>query len=333
MVVIQISSEVDIYKARRIGRETAKKVGFDASSAVLFEIAISELASNIVKHAGSGTIRLEPVENGLVVVSEDKGRGITDIERALTAGKSTKGLGIGLAGVKRLMDQVEIESAENRGTRIIARKWKERPPHLIPHKQDNSVPVDGRMQYGVISIPILGSRVNGDGYVIREFDNKALICVIDGLGHGEKAYEVAQKAVDAIQQHWASGLPDIIESCHKALLRTRGGVIGLAKVNFETSELSYLGVGNIGIRVFGRNLVKPFSAPGIVGHHFKNLKVQRFPYCRGDTLTLYSDGVSDRFHSSWKELEREEVQDTAEAINRLFGKDHDDTTIIVAKEK
>ncbi|MBF0509457.1 MAG: SpoIIE family protein phosphatase [Deltaproteobacteria bacterium] len=332
MVIIPISSDIDVFKAKRAGRQTAKDVGFDASECALVEIAISELATNIIKHAVSGTISIDEILDGLEIISEDLGRGIAELEWAIKSGKSAKGLGIGLAGVKRVMDQVEIISGQGRGARIIARKWKVKPEHLLRPKQEYSVPQAGVMKYGVISIPALGSELNGDAYVIKEFDQTALIAVIDGLGHGEKAYVVAQEAADYVQKNYTNDIGLIIEKCHEALRGTRGVVMALARVDFEASQLTTAGVGNIGMKVIGKNLIKPFSVAGIVGHNLRKLIVQEFLYSKGDTIFMYSDGVSDRFDSEEPELTKMKPQEAAEAIVRRFGKDKDDTTIVVARE-
>ncbi len=333
MVIIPIKSDIDVFGARREGRRMAEEIGFNSSNKASVEIAISELASNIIKHAVSGKISITPIQGGLEIISDDCGQGIEDVEKALKAGKSTKGLGIGLSGVKRVMDQMEIISEKGKGTKIIVRKWKTIPSHLFMPKQDYNLPIDGLMKYGVISIPALGSEVNGDAYVIREFDKKVLIAVIDALGHGERAYPVSQEAADYVQKNYMQSLSALIEGCHKVLRRTRGAVIGIISVDTERAKLTYSGVGNIGIKITGRSSVKPISVPGIVGHNFRKLLEQEFPYSKGDTIFIYSDGISDKFDPWEPELKGREPQAIAEQIVRKAGKATDDHTIVVAREK
>jgi len=105
-------------------------VGFSATDATLIATAISELARNIVLYATRGEIALTAVENGgrpgVIVVARDKGPGIPDLRRATAGGYSTSGgLGLGLAGVRRLMDEFEIVSEVGTGTTVTARKWKQ----------------------------------------------------------------------------------------------------------------------------------------------------------------------------------------------------------------
>lgn len=125
---VLVRSDTDIVIARQKGRELANALGFSVGDATLVATAISELARNIVLYAGRGEIvlrRLEPGSKvGLSVVAVDEGPGIPDIAHAMQDGYSTSGrLGIGLPGVKRLMDEFEIVSEPGKGTCVTVRKW------------------------------------------------------------------------------------------------------------------------------------------------------------------------------------------------------------------
>ncbi len=125
---IAIRSEVDIVAARQKGRALAVFMGFSPSEATLVATAISELARNIVRYAKEGEILLETaVSNGragVVVIARDQGPGIANIRQALQQGFSTSGgLGLGLPGVRRLMDDCEIVSEVGQGTTVTAKKW------------------------------------------------------------------------------------------------------------------------------------------------------------------------------------------------------------------
>ncbi|MEW6261804.1 MAG: ATP-binding protein [Thermodesulfobacteriota bacterium] len=332
MVTVLIASDLDVFTARRAGRQMAEEVGFNSSDCALLEIVVSELATNIVKYAVKGTISLENIPGGVEIISEDCGRGIENIEQALNPGKSSRGLGLGLNGVKRMMDHLEIVSAKEKGTRIIARKWRADIPYPVRPKQEYGVPTGGLMKYGVISIPALGSELNGDAYVIKEFQNKALIAVLDGLGHGHNAYMVVQQAVDYIQRNYSDDIAAIIEGCHEVLRRTRGMVMRLTRIDFEEEKLTTAGVGNVDIKVDGKNQVRAVATRGIVGHNLGRLLIQDFPYSKGDTIFIYSDGVSGRFDPKIFELRGMEPPEIAGVVFRRFGKDLDDATIVVARE-
>jgi serine/threonine-protein kinase RsbT len=125
---IPIKADVDIIQARQIGRAQAAKLGFSLTEATLVATAISELARNIVQYAGNGELILRSINHhdrrGIIIVARDQGPGIHDIKLALQNGFSTSNsLGMGLPGVRRLVDEFEIESESGRGTVVTVKKW------------------------------------------------------------------------------------------------------------------------------------------------------------------------------------------------------------------
>jgi serine/threonine-protein kinase RsbT len=126
---ITISHEADVANARRLARDMAHVMGFSRPRAYSLATAVSEFASNLCFHATSGgVLRLRPIKRdgrkGIEVIVEDNGPGISDVENAMLDGYSTNGgLGSGLPGGRRLMDEFEIETKLGCGTRIAARIW------------------------------------------------------------------------------------------------------------------------------------------------------------------------------------------------------------------
>ena len=128
---VTIETESDIAVARRAVRDAALTVGFGTTEIARIVTAASELGRNIHKYAGRGLMQWRALENGsrygLELSFEDRGPGIPDVEEALREGFSTGGgLGMGLPGAKRLMDEMEVESTPGKGTRVVVRKWR---PH------------------------------------------------------------------------------------------------------------------------------------------------------------------------------------------------------------
>jgi serine/threonine-protein kinase RsbT len=124
-----INSESDIVTARKIVRDAAIAMGFGVTDVTRIVTAASELTRNVFRYAGSGVMHWRTVNAGgavgLELTFEDHGPGIADVERAMEAGYTTKGgLGLGLPGAKRLMDDMEIESEVGKGTRVTVRKWR-----------------------------------------------------------------------------------------------------------------------------------------------------------------------------------------------------------------
>ena len=127
---VLIKSDTDIITARSQGRMLAIEMGFSSGESTLIATAISELGRNILSYARQGEILISAVDGcdrcGILIVASDRGPGITDIPQALRDGFSTSGgLGLGLPGVRRLMDEFEITSAPKCGTTVKVKKWKQ----------------------------------------------------------------------------------------------------------------------------------------------------------------------------------------------------------------
>ncbi|WP_256792187.1 sigma-70 family RNA polymerase sigma factor [Terrabacter sp. Ter38] len=125
---IPVSSDADIVSARRAARELATRLAFGATDLTVIATAVSEVCRNIVRFAGSGEVVVELLEaptRGIQIVARDGGPGITDVDRALGDGFSTYGgLGLGLPGVRRLMDEFAIASEPGHGTTVTMTKWE-----------------------------------------------------------------------------------------------------------------------------------------------------------------------------------------------------------------
>ncbi|MEC2128678.1 anti-sigma regulatory factor [Brevibacillus centrosporus] len=126
---IKIDSVADIVAARQVGRNMSRQLGFGTIMQSRMATTISELARNIFLYAGEGTITITPIERegaiGLQITALDAGPGIADIRKVLEDGYSTSGaLGAGLPGVRRMMDEFDIQSALGEGTKVIVVKWR-----------------------------------------------------------------------------------------------------------------------------------------------------------------------------------------------------------------
>lgn len=125
---IEINTEWDIVAARQLGRNEAKATGFGTVDQARITTAISELARNIYLYAGKGRIEIQPIQvgqkTGLLIIAADEGPGISDLQKVMEDGYTTSGgLGAGMPGVKRLMDDFNVETEVGVGTTITATKW------------------------------------------------------------------------------------------------------------------------------------------------------------------------------------------------------------------
>jgi serine/threonine-protein kinase RsbT len=127
-ISIRVERDPDVVAARQAVRELAEPLGFSRTDLTVISTAVSEVARNIVRFADSGSITAELLEDprrGIRVVARDTGPGIEDVEKALTDGYSTyHGLGIGLPGARRLMDEFALVSEPGRGTTVTMTKWR-----------------------------------------------------------------------------------------------------------------------------------------------------------------------------------------------------------------
>ncbi len=128
-VRVQVASDADLVTARAAGRALAVELGFPRPDPTLIATAISELARNLVMHVGHGEITMRPLYEdrryGVVVVVRDEGQGIPDVEEALRDGHALRGgLGLGLPGARRLMDEFEVASELGKGTTVTMKKWR-----------------------------------------------------------------------------------------------------------------------------------------------------------------------------------------------------------------
>jgi anti-sigma regulatory factor (Ser/Thr protein kinase) len=130
-VRVAIESDSDLVDARAAARALAAGLGFSRTDATLIATAISEIGRNIVVHVGRGAVVMRPLyedsRHGLEIVAEDAGVGIRNVDAALEDGYAGRGgLGLGLPGARRLMDEFEIETEPDRGTRVTMKKWRYR---------------------------------------------------------------------------------------------------------------------------------------------------------------------------------------------------------------
>jgi len=130
-ITVPIAADADIVVARGEGRMLAGRLGFSRTDATLIATAISEIGRNILHHAGAGEVEIgrdaDERRVAIVVVARDQGPGISDVQRALEEGYATgSGLGLGLPGSRRLMDEFDIDTKPGHGTTVTMRKWRDR---------------------------------------------------------------------------------------------------------------------------------------------------------------------------------------------------------------
>jgi len=186
--------------------------------------------------------------------------------------------------------------------------------------------------WGAVCRAKQGQSISGDVYVVREYaEGCVLISVIDGLGGGSEAERAARLAAQTLEQYPDYPLQDLIRRSHTALHSTRGAVIGVLRLELDSSQATYVGVGNIGVQVYSRQPIKPISKNGILGFRLPSLLELRYVYDPGDIFVLYSDGVSNNFAQDNKIDIKQPPQRLAEQILASYGKHTDDATVVAIK--
>jgi len=190
---------------------------------------------------------------------------------------------------------------------------------------------------GVIHRPKKGELISGDDYLIHGLPGKLFLAVIDGLGHGPKAHEAATTIKSVFEEQIAKGnlnLMLMFDLAHKRAAATRGAVVAAAVTDAARKRISFLGIGNISIKLVGKNgNDSPISTDGIVGYSMERKKFSELPYEEGQVLIMHSDGVSERYGSSFvKERMGLSMQALAQKIVEGYGRvERDDVTLLAVK--
>ena len=172
----------------------------------------------------------------------------------------------------------------------------------------------------------------GDAGVIRVTDDQCFLALMDVLGHGKKAHEVAEIGERYLEQNHGSDLLDMMNGLHACLKGTRGAVASLCRLNLLNREMEFVGVGNITARLYGSSPVTFVSRDGVLGYRIPSPKMQRAKVSPGDILILNSDGIKERFDPIfYPDLLKGPARKIAADLMDRLGKDSDDASCIVLR--
>jgi len=172
----------------------------------------------------------------------------------------------------------------------------------------------------------------GDTGIIKEFDHKVFIGIIDVAGHGKEAYKIAVTSKDFLEKNYRKDLVNSMKDLHKCLKDTRGAVAGLCLIDLIAGKLKYVGIGNITARIFGANTRRIISKPGIIGYAIRTIREERTKLYNNDVLLLYTDGIKEHFElEDYPELLQDDARTIATNIISKFGKNNDDAACIALR--
>ena len=308
---------------RRAAMSLADRLGFGESRAGEVGIIASELASNQIKYSERGVVLLRSCrrgdEVGVELVAVDSGPGMTDLAGAFADGRSTSGtLGIGLGAVARLATSWDGYSVPGQGTVLHAAVGP-----------DGTSRLGGLAQVAGLTRPIRGEAVCGDAHSTLVRGGIVSTLLVDGLGHGPLAAQVAQVAIrafDAAPEDSAGGL---LMAVHRALTGTRGAAA--AVLQYDGRGLTYAGIGNItGWITDGERRQAMISVPGIVGVRGRAVRELSYGFSERSAVIIHSDGVTDRLDLRGRRgLFACSPVVIAATTMRDFGIRHDDAAVLV----
>jgi anti-sigma regulatory factor (Ser/Thr protein kinase) len=333
---IEIEESSKTAEVRRVARKLASDIGLDESAVERVAIGVTEVCTNILKHAVRGSVLLRVTENGnlaLEVLALDKGPGMTNLEQCLRDGFSTGGsAGQGLGAIMRLSTASDFYTVPGQGTAVLA-KWstqEAKPPSTNGPGCRNP----RKLSVGAVNVCKPGQLVCGDAWGVEQNERESVLMVADGLGHGPEAKAASIEAVRML--HLNPELPPmaLIERAHRALRSSRGAAVAVARVDREAGKVTFAGIGNISAHIYssartGQHLV---SVNGTAGHETQRLHEFSYPWPADGTLVLHSDGLSSATNlESRPGLASRDPTLIAGVLYRDFCRGNDDATVVVAQ--
>lgn len=319
VLVIEDSSQVG--HARRTAQQLAEKNGFDPVDAGRVALVATELASNILKHAGRGELHLRELPRasgaGIEMLAIDRANGF-DLQACLADGFSTGGTqGIGLGAVSRQTEVFDVY-ADSRGAVLLTR--------LYP-RQDKAAD----LRIGISQHSLHDDPACGDIWHLAFDGPRISVLVIDGLGHGEDAERAARAGEQAFALAPFAAPVLALEDIHQAMTGTRGGALAIAQIDTAGDTLTFIGIGNIGATLIAADKSRGLAShPGIVGGQYR--KAQPFDYAQvnGQLLIMYSDGLQSRWNlQDYPGLVHRHPAVIAAVLHRDFCRGRDDVTVLV----
>jgi len=310
----------------------AQQGGFESKKLAEIDLIVSEIGSNLVKHATGGEILagILNTDEGvtLELIGLDNGPGMMDPERMIQDGASTtQTLGHGLGSIRRLSDTFEVYSRKEWGTVLLSRVHKK----ITPAKRPPKTPLN--IATLVVAKP--GETLSGDGccYITKKNEATYLL-VADGLGHGVEAHRAVKEAVTAFRTYDSDSPADILRYLHQSIKKTRGIVATVIIIDPKNKSWRFCGIGNIGTRFNGYQLSKSYlSYNGIIGHNIPGtLNDQELSMNDYQQVMLCSDGIRSRWeYAKHPTIHKYDLSVQAAAIYKEFGRRTDDMSVVIGR--
>jgi len=322
MFSVMVSDASQVAEARQRASAAATASGFDAVRTGQVALAATELATNLIKHGGGGQLLVNADDKRMDLLALDRGAGMADIEACLADGYSTAGTrGNGLGAVRRLAHEFEVVSWPGRGTAILAAI------------SCDTTPSDSPIGPSAVVIAKHGEIAAGDAW--SSFVDRAgvTLFVVDGLGHGTEAAVAANAAVSQFEQSRDESPTAIVGAVHRAMRHTRGGAVAVARIDWDSATVTFVGIGNIaGLVVDATGLMRRMvSHNGIAGHNARRIQAFEYP-CSAGLLIMHSDGIATSWTlDRYPGLLNAHPLLIAGVLYRDFAREQDDAAMVVAR--
>lgn len=323
-IELAVDESSHVGHARRTAVSLASQAGCAETTVNKVAIIVSELATNLARHATRGTLVLRALAAaegpGIEIISIDRGPGIANVQQCLSDGFSTSGTsGTGLGAVSRMSSTWDIFSQLGSGTVIVARI----------HETD---PSDTEPRIAGLSIALGGESECGDAWQVARDGSRFCLLIADGLGHGPLAASAAREAIGTLSTWPRSSPAEIVKEAHQRLRATRGAAVSVAEVDTASRTVRYAGVGNIVAQVVGgpksQNLV---SLNGTVGAQLPTVREFTYAVPPQSCLILHTDGLTSQVRlDGYPGLGLHDPAVIAGALYRDFKRGRDDATCVVA---
>ena len=308
---------------RKAVQGLAERLQFSAIRIGQLALAVTEAASNLHKHAVQGSLLLcvnrDGPQPGIDLVTIDAGPGVRDVSAAVRDGHSTAGtLGIGLGAIQRLADFSDLYSRAGYGTSLVAR-FRGGPPAL-----------ETPWGAGLLR-PITGETECGDAYAAVQADGGVTAVLCDGLGHGPLAAAAAAEGVAAVLEAPAGEPAALLERVHRRMSGTRGGAVGIVRIQGRLAR--FAGLGNVAASIVsGGQRKSMLCIPGIAGHQARSIRQFEYEAPPGSAVVLHSDGISNRWEAAaLPGIEARDPLLIAAVLLAAAGVHRDDAGILVLK--
>jgi anti-sigma regulatory factor (Ser/Thr protein kinase) len=315
--------------ARRAADVIARASDLDETRRGIVGIVATEAATNLARHARAGVLYTQSTahlgRSGVELLAIDAGPGMLDLDRAFADGFSTGGTpGTGLGAIRRQADELDVFSEPGQGTIVLARVFA---------KPLDRTARDAVVDVGAVCLPIDGETACGDGWAVAQTAERAVILLVDGLGHGASAAEAADVAIAAFRTMVASPPTEIVSALHQALRTTRGAALGVADVTTtdEGASVRFCGVGNTVAKLVsdGAPLALP-SMNGTAGLQVRSMQEFVQPWTTGTALVMHTDGITTRWRAdAYPGILVRDPAVLAAAIQRDHSRGRDDATVLV----